>query len=281
MPLTISAIPILDSNYCWVIQPDAGRPDIYLVDPGDAAPVIHYLNAQHLYLQGILVTHRHRDHIAGIYALLQLWPCPVYGPDSDHIPQITHKLKGGDRLKLAQLTLEVIAVPGHTKEHIAYFIPPADASDSSINTPNNSQPSQLLPNSAPLLFCGDTLFAGGCGRLFDGPAAAMFSSLQQLASLPDTTQIYCTHEYTLANLEFALAVEPENPYLIERLKAVRTLRSHNKITLPSTILLEKRTNPFLRCQQTGIKNFIKLQLGQWPESAMAAFSTLRQIKDSW
>ena len=260
--LTITPIPALDSNYFWVIQPNPGSPSVYVVDPGDAAPVISFLSHNQLTLSAILVTHRHRDHTHGIAGLLEHWQVPVYGPDSELIPQITHKLADGDLLQLDSIALKIIAVPGHTWEHIAYYC------DST-----NTQP--------PLLFCGDALFAGGCGRRFDGTAEIMWRSLQKLAALPDDTHIYCAHEYTQANLAFAVAVEPDNQELVARFEQIKHIRAQGGITLPSSILLEKRTNPFLRCQQPGIKIFTENKTGQKLETPAEVFGALRSIKDTW
>lgn len=265
--ISITAIPALENNYFWVIRPELDKPFVYLVDPGDAVPVIAYLQQRQLQPKAILITHRHHDHIGGINALLKQWPLPVYGPNSAAIPQITHPLKDGDHLKLGQLPFEVIAVPGHTIEHIAYYLP---ATKSAAKAPE-----------PPVLFCGDALFAGGCGRMFDGPAEVMWASLCRLAALPDNTRIYCAHEYTLANLAFAKAVEPENHEIAARFEQIKTLRSNHGISLPSTIALEKRTNPFLRCQETGIKNFIFRQEQRDIDNAAEAFAVLRKIKDNW
>lgn len=261
--LTITPIPALDSNYFWVIRPSPNTQAVYVVDPGDATPVIDYLTRNHLRLAAILITHRHRDHTQGITGLLEHWPVPVYGPESDLIPQVNHPLGDGDLLQLDGITFQIIGVPGHTWEHIAYFAPPADE----------------LP--APLLFCGDALFAGGCGRRFDGTAEIMWNSLQKLAALPDDTQIYCAHEYTLANLTFAVAVEPENEVLRDRLGQVTPIRAGGGITLPSTISLEKRTNPFLRCQSPGIKIFVENTTRQRLETPAEVFGALRLMKDNW
>jgi hydroxyacylglutathione hydrolase len=260
--ISIAPIPALESNYFWVIQPNTGNPSVYVVDPGDAVPVINYLNRHQLSLTAILITHRHRDHTGGINDLLKHWSVPVYGPESELIPQITHPLKDGDELHFEGLDFTVIAVPGHTWEHIVYFAP----------APAN------LP---PLLFCGDALFAGGCGRRFDGTAEIMWQSLEKLAALPDSTQVYCAHEYTQVNLEFAAAVEPSNTETSARLEQVNALRAQGQITLPSTILEEKRTNPYLRCQQAGIKIFVEHRLNQQFETTAEVFGALRLIKDSW
>ncbi|WP_062065665.1 hydroxyacylglutathione hydrolase [Cellvibrio sp. OA-2007] len=260
--LTITPIPALDSNYFWVIRPDLSSPSVYVVDPGDAAPVMDFLIRSQLELSAILVTHRHRDHTQGITTLLEHWQVPVYGPDSELIPQITHILNNNDVLQLDGITFRVIAVPGHTWEHIVYFC------DSTSNHP-------------PLLFCGDALFAGGCGRRFDGTAEIMWDSLQKLAALPDDTQIYCAHEYTQANLAFAVAVEPDNIELCARFERVQHARAQGLITLPSTMLLEKRTNPFLRCQQSGIRIFAEDRLKQLLRTPAEIFGALRLIKDNW
>jgi hydroxyacylglutathione hydrolase len=261
--ITITPIPALDSNYFWVIRPSQDTQTVYVVDPGDATPVIDYLTRNQLTLAAILITHRHRDHTQGIAGLLEYWPVPVYGPDSELIPLITHRLGDGDLLQLDGIAFKIIAVPGHTWEHIAYFSPiPAH-------------------KSSPLLFCGDALFAGGCGRRFDGTAEIMWGSLQKLAALPDNTQIYCAHEYTQANLAFAIAVEPHNPELGDRFEQVKHIRAQGHITLPSNILLEKRTNPFLRCQQPGIKIFAENRTRQTLETPAAVFGALRLIKDTW
>jgi hydroxyacylglutathione hydrolase len=261
--LTITPIPALDSNYFWVIRPSLNSQIVFVVDPGDATPVIDYLTRNQLTLTAILITHRHRDHTQGIAGLLDHWPVPVYGPDSELIPQITHKLGDGDLLQLEGTAFKIMGVPGHTWEHIAYFVSSPDG------------------KSSPLLFCGDALFAGGCGRRFDGTAEIMWDSLQKLAALPDDTQIYCAHEYTKANLAFAVAVEPDNQELGTRFEQVKQTRAQGGITLPSNILLEKRTNPFLRCQQPGIKIFTENRTRQPLATPAEVFGALRLMKDTW
>lgn len=256
--LKITPIPAFENNYFWVIQPDPAQANVLVVDPGAAQPVLDYLETHRLTLDSILITHRHNDHIGGINSLLARFPVSVYGPRSDAIPQVSVFLEHGDQFESGGLNFRVIAVPGHTWEHIAFYLP-----------------------HHRVLFCGDALFAGGCGRRFDGTAEVMWASLQKLAALPDDTLIYCAHEYTLSNLRFAAAVEPDNTVLLERLNQVERLRADHQITLPSTILLEKRTNPFLRCQEDGIKVFIEARLGKRPDSAAEAFGALRTIKDTW
>ncbi len=266
--LTITPIPALDSNYFWIIRPDQNAPGVYVVDPGDAAPVKDYLAQHQLTLAAILITHRHRDHTQGISGLLERWSVPVYGPESELIPSITHTLRDGDLLTLDGITLKIIAVPGHTWEHIVYFYEGNRFYEGADNVP-------------PLLFCGDALFAGGCGRRFDGTAEVMWDSLQKLAALPDNTLIYCAHEYTEANLEFAVAVDPDNLELKARYHLIKHIRAQGTITLPSNILLEKRTNPFLRCQQPGIKIFAEHKLQQTLDTPAKVFGALRLIKDNW
>jgi hydroxyacylglutathione hydrolase len=223
----------LKDNYIWVIRDYCHAA---VVDPGDAAPVLDYLRREKLKLIAILNTHHHNDHTGGNAALLQEFNVPVYGPASEPISTLTHRLRERDEkeneegnvyLPEFSLTLRVLDIPGHTAGHIAYY-------------------------GANLLFCGDTLFACGCGRLFEGTAQQMVQSLEKLSDLPNETQVYCGHEYTLDNIRFARVVEPGNQALIEREKTVENLRRQNCPTLPSTIALEKATNPFLRCSQPEI-----------------------------
>lgn len=255
--LKITPIPAFENNYFWAIQHPA-NPGVILVDPGDAAPVLAYLQNHQLRLEAILITHRHRDHIGGIDELLAHYPVEVYGPKSEAIPQVSRCLGDGDTLELIGTYCKVIAVPGHTWEHIAYYIPEELA-----------------------LFCGDTLFAGGCGRRFDGTAETQWASLQKLACLPDDTLLYCAHEYTLANLRFAIAVEPENAALAERLSQVEQLRQQGQITIPSNLALEKRTNPFLRCHEHGVKVFSQSRSGKEIKTPAEVFEVLRSLKDTW
>jgi hydroxyacylglutathione hydrolase len=226
----ITAIPALQDNYIWAIHDDHHAA---VVDPGDAAPVLAFLNARGLQLDAILCTHRHADHIGGIAKLREVYNVPVYGRRHPNNPHITHDLHEGERLKLAVLGIvpniefDIIEIPGHLDDHIAYIAP-------------------------GILFCGDVLFGAGCGRNFEGTPAQLHHSLQRLAQLPDTTRVYCAHEYTAANLRFALACEPDNLAVQQRAATTKQLRAANQITLPSTIALEKATNPFLRCTQPEI-----------------------------
>ncbi|MFA7292707.1 MAG: hydroxyacylglutathione hydrolase [Rhodocyclaceae bacterium] len=224
--LEVKAIPAFRDNYIWLLR--HGRMAV-VVDPGDAAPVAQTLAEEGLDLAAILVTHHHADHQGGIAALAERHRPAVYGPGAESITGLTHPLLGGGTLELPglQVSARVLAVPGHTHGHLAYLI-------------------------GHRLFCGDTLFGAGCGRLFEGTPEQMAASLQQLAALPDTTEIYCAHEYTEMNLRFALAVEPDNPAVQQRVAEAAATRSRGEPTLPSTLALEKATNPFLRCREPAV-----------------------------
>ncbi|EPU9016321.1 hydroxyacylglutathione hydrolase [Acinetobacter baumannii] len=213
-------------NYIWILE-DTETHEAVAVDPTEAELVTHFCQEHQLTLKQIWLTHWHKDHIGGVADLTANTSMAVYGPRDElsKIPGITHPLQHDDHLKFNDLNVEIIATPGHTLGHIVYFIEELNA-----------------------LFCGDTLFAMGCGRLFEGTAEQMYHSLNRLAALPTATKVYCTHEYTLFNAEFALSVEPENHALQERAEQVRMLRQEGKITLPSSIELELATNPFLRAE---------------------------------
>lgn len=222
--LEIAFIPAFKDNYIWLLR-RGGRAAV--VDPGDAAPVMKRLQAEGLQLDAILVTHHHADHQGGVAALLESWPAPVFGPGNESITGRSRPLSGGERIEVLDQEFEVLAVPGHTAGHIAYRMPGA-------------------------VFCGDTLFGAGCGRLFEGTPQQMTASLARLAALPDSTRIYCAHEYTEANLRFAFAVEPGNPALRERMAAVAAQRRAGLPSVPSTLGEEKATNPFLRCSEPAV-----------------------------
>lgn len=260
MTTSVTPIPAFDDNYLWLIS--TGTKDtVAVVDPGDANAVLVHLDAHNQQLGAIFITHHHWDHTNGIDELLKHHSVPVYGPKSDNIPQVTHPLKDGDQLTFNGLSFAVIEVPGHTLDHIAYF------SDSE--------------QTAPLLFCGDTLFAAGCGRLFEGEPKQLHDSLQRLANLPENTLVYCTHEYTLNNLAFASHIEPNNRQLQQRLLADQGLRQQSLPTLPSRIGLEKQTNPFLRCNHENVVRAVTEHLGKQPEDSVATFTALRQWKDTF
>ena len=216
-------IPAFNDNYLWLLH-DGQR--ALIVDPGDASPVLQALRDSHLELESILVTHHHADHTGGINALREATGARVFGPAREQLPGPFTPLEDGDTVQALGLDFQVIDVPGHTAGHIAFFTPEA--------------------NGKPLLFCGDTLFSGGCGRLFEGTPAQMLASLDRLAALPGNTVVCCTHEYTMANLRFALAVEPDNRELIGYHARCAALREARKPTLPTSIAQELMINPFLR-----------------------------------
>lgn len=211
-------------NYIWCIE-DCSTQEVIVVDPTEAKCVQAFCEEHRLTLSQIWLTHWHKDHIGGVPELITKHSIPVYGPREEltKIPFISHPLQHDEQFKFNGLLINVIAVPGHTLGHISYFIDEIDA-----------------------VFCGDTLFAMGCGRLFEGTPEQMYHSLNRLAALPPRTQVYCTHEYTLSNALFALTVEPENKALQARAEQVKQLRAQGEITLPSSIELELDTNPFLR-----------------------------------
>jgi len=253
----ITAIPALQDNYIWAIHGDHCA---VVVDPGEAAPVLAFLHARGLQLDSILCTHRHADHIGGIAKLRAVYNVPVYGRRHPDNPHITDDLREGGQLKLDAfgivpgIEFDIIEIPGHLDDHIAFIAP-------------------------DILFCGDVLFGGGCGRNFEGTPAQLHHSLQRLAQLPDSTRVYCAHEYTAANLRFALACEPGNPALKQRIAATQQLRAANQITLPSTIALEKATNPFLRCTQPEIIRTLQ-QRGLTDTSELGVFTALRAWKNN-
>ena len=255
--LTIFPIPAFQDNYIWAMH-DGSR--AVVVDPGDAAPVRVWLDALRLKPAAILCTHHHNDHTGGICELAQVYNAPVYGPQREDIPCVDHAVDAGDIIEIAEpeLRLEVLGIPGHTRGHAAYL-------------------------SGDRLFCGDTLFGCGCGRLFEGTAEQLHRSLQSLAQLPGDTRVYCAHEYTEANIRFALACEPGNAQLRQRQADASALRSAGHPTLPSTIALEKATNPFLRCAEAEIIRSVERHLGHPlpPDDEIAVFTALRQWKNAF
>lgn len=250
--LKITPIPAFTDNYIWAISHNH---QLIVVDPGASAPVQRYLQDKQMQLSGILVTHWHPDHTGGIAELVRQYAVPVYGPQSEHIPDVTQVLADGDTIEVLDIQLQVLAVPGHTLDHLAYYSEEAES-----------------------LFCGDTLFAAGCGRVFEGTAAMMLSSLEKLAKLPERTFIYCAHEYTLSNLRFALEVEPDNQALQQRLIDCEKLRAEGKVSLPSTLNEELMTNPFLRVQEESVITQA-LNQGAHSASAVDVFSCLREWKN--
>jgi hydroxyacylglutathione hydrolase len=246
-----------EDNYIWLIR---GRsPErVAIVDPGDAEPVLAAIEKHDLEPTVILCTHHHGDHVGGVEDILKHYSVPVYGPARERIPAVNYRLSEGDRVNLPELGLEfdVLDVPGHTAGHIAYY-------------------------GAGMLFCGDTLFSAGCGRLFEGTAAQMHASLAKLAALPETTAMYCAHEYTQANLRFALAVEPDNPDTLAYLERVRARRAENLPSLPSTLALERRVNPFLRTGQDGVHRAAEKHSGHALNSDVDVFAAVRRWKDGF
>jgi hydroxyacylglutathione hydrolase len=227
--MNLLALPAFADNYIWMLHDGTHA---LVVDPGDAAPVQAALDRLQLTLSAILVTHHHADHTGGVQALRPRLQGSVYGPAGEPMPQPCEPLHGGAQLTLLDRRWLVLEVPGHTRGHIAYV--------------------QVNADRAPLLFCGDTLFSAGCGRLFEGTPAQMARSLERLAALPDDTRVCCTHEYTLSNLKFAAAVEPGNAQRIHHQQLCEQRRQAGEPTLPSTIGLERQINPFLRCREPAV-----------------------------
>lgn len=253
LQMEITCVRAFKDNYIWVLR---HRGCAVVVDPGDAAPVFDYLNRSGDKLGAILLTHHHLDHMGGVAALTERFPVPVYGPAAENIAGVTQSLNHGDRIKVAALDaeFEVIDVGGHTLGHIAYY----------------------RPN---ILLCGDTLFAGGCGRLFEGTPQQMWQSLSRLAALPPETLVYCAHEYTQANLHFALAVEPGNTVLRQRADKVARLREADQSTVPSNIATELATNPFLRVRAPEVIAAARRFRGRDVGSDVAVFAEIREWKN--
>jgi hydroxyacylglutathione hydrolase len=244
--MLISFIPAFKDNYIWLLTRGQRAA---VVDPGDAAPVLARLEAEGLTLESILITHHHADHQGGVAALVERWQPTVFAPESESITGCNRPLLGGERIEVLGQAFEVLAVPGHTLGHLAYLAPGR-------------------------LFCGDTLFGAGCGRLFEGTPAQMSASLDILATLPDDTLVYCAHEYTEANLRFAQAVEPDNPALRARVAKVAALRAAGLASVPSTLADEKATNPFLRCGEAAVIATAR-QRGATDMSRTAIFAAIR------
>ncbi len=255
--LSVLTVPAFNDNYLWLIHDGAHAA---VVDPGDAEAILAALDANKLSLAAILLTHHHADHVGGVPALRQHFQIPVFGPRHDAIDGITQPLQEGDTAHIPELSLRlpVLDVPGHTRGHIAY-----------------------VAEEQGWLFCGDTLFAGGCGRLSDGTPEQMAASLAKLAALPDTTQVFCAHEYTLANLRFALEVEPDNPALQARMQTEQAKRERGLPTVPSTIGLEKSTNPFLRYREPAIISRLNATGRLDGSEPIRAFAALRGWKNSY
>jgi len=247
-------LPAFEDNYIWTLRGDDGR--AVVVDPGEAGPVLAAADAG-LQPAAILLTHHHADHIGGVGELLRRWPdLPVIAPDDDRIPVASRRVGDGAQVEAGGRAFEVLAVPGHTVSHIAFF-------------------------GHGLLFCGDTLFSLGCGRMFEGTPAQMLGSLDRLAALPGDTLVCCGHEYTLSNAAFARVVEPDNPALARRIEEAQAMRRTGRPTLPSTLAGERDTNPFLRVDAPAVRAAVAGHAGQMPAGRVETFAALRRWKDGF
>ncbi len=249
-------IPAFTDNYIWVLH---GAQRALVVDPGEANGVLDWLKQQGLQLDTIFITHHHADHTGGVAALREETGARVVGPSAEPMPEPLQRVDDGDVVTVLGLSFQVLKVPGHTAGHVAFFCPDVDGK--------------------PLLFCGDTLFSGGCGRLFEGTPAQMLNSLDRLSDLPDSTQVCCTHEYTLANLKFAQAVEPHNADLAAYAARCQALRAQNFPTLPSSIWAEKQINPFLRSREAAVRQAVATHEPQASHDDVSVFASLRAWKN--
>jgi hydroxyacylglutathione hydrolase len=255
--LTLIPIPAFADNYLWLLHDGQ---QALVVDPGDAAPVQHVLQKNGLQLTAILVTHHHPDHTGGVDVLRKATGAQVFGPASERIPEPFAPLRQGDSINAMDLSFQVIDVPGHTAGHIAYYTPDM--------------------NGKPLLFCGDTLFSGGCGRLFEGTPAQMLASLDKLAALPGNAVVCCTHEYTLSNLRFAVAVDPDNQALTAYQTHCEKLRQQDQPTLPTSIAQELLINPFLRTRQPALISSAR-HVDAAAKDDVSVFAAIRQLKNNF
>ena len=255
--MNLSALPAFADNYIWMLHDGT---QAVVVDPGDAAPVVQALDDRGLQLAGILVTHHHADHVGGVNALRVRLQGPVWGPAHENIPTPYTPLNEGDAIEVLGLHFSVLDVPGHTAGHIAYV--------------------QQGAATAPLLFCGDTLFSAGCGRLFEGTPAQMHHSLAKFAALPADAQVCCTHEYTLSNLRFAAAVEPGNAQRAAYGARCQALRAAGRPTLPSSIGLELQINPFLRCSAAEVVAAARAR-GAVADDEISVLTSLREWKNNF
>lgn len=257
--MRLQALPAFNDNYIWLLHDDAGG--ALVVDPGQAEPVLAAADANDWRPSAILLTHHHPDHVGGTAQLQARWPgLPVFAADDPRIDGATTAVGHGQRITAGGRGLDVIRVPGHTTSHVAFHLEDADES---------------------LLFCGDTLFSLGCGRLFEGSAAQMHGSLSRLAALPGHTRVCCGHEYTLSNAAFARVVEPDNPALRRRTEEAQAMRDAALPTLPTTIANERACNPFLRCDQPAVIDAVARRLGHRPADEIEVFAELRRWKDGF
>ncbi len=255
--MNLIPIPAFNDNYIWMLHDERRA---LVVDPGDGQPVLTVLTQHGLTLESILVTHHHRDHTGGVDGLRQATGAQVYGPAGEVMPEPLQRLHDGDVIWPLGLRFEVLQVPGHTAGHIAYL--------------------GRVPQEDPVLFCGDTLFSAGCGRLFEGTPTQMLNSLNRLAALPDATRVCCAHEYTLSNMRFALAVEPDNSDLLDYQARAQSLRRQLLPTLPSSIGLEKAVNPFLRTHRPKVAHAVQ-QIDANAQDPVAVLAALRTWKDKF
>ena len=257
MNLQVTPVQAFTDNYIWLIHSPRDTQKVVAVDPGDAVPVRQALTDRGLQLSGILITHHHGDHVGGVAELLRQQSVPVFGPAGESVPGDPVRLREGQRAEFESLGLQfgVLDVPGHTAGHIAY-------------------------TGHGALFCGDTLFSAGCGRLFEGTAEQMATSLAKFAALPDETQVYCAHEYTVSNLTFGLAVEPDNEESAKYLEECRARRARNEATVPSNIRRERNVNPFLRCHRHTVKQAAEGRVGR-ALNPLEVFAVIRQWKDGF
>jgi len=256
--LHVIPIKAFSDNYIWLIRGLNDPRQVAVVDPGDAAPVQRFLREQQLEMAAILTTHHHADHVGGVEALLRERAVPVFGPAGEKIPGNPQPLQQGDHIELPTLGLkfDVLDVPGHTAGHIAYV-------------------------GHGAVFCGDTLFSAGCGRLFEGTAEQMSASLAKLAALDSSTWVYCAHEYTLSNLRFAQAVEPNNADVAAHIQFCQSKREQLEPTVPSTLALEHSVNPFLRCKADTVRQAAEAHVGHALDSTVAVFAAIRTWKDTF
>jgi hydroxyacylglutathione hydrolase len=253
--LSVNPVRAFQDNYVWTLR--LGN-NAAVVDPGEAGPVLAYLRAHKLNLTAILNTHHHADHVGGNAELLEHYPVPVYGPYDDRIPTVSDRVREGDKFTLPGFAIEfqVFEIPAHTRTHIAFY-------------------------GDGMLFCGDTLFACGCGRLFEGTPAQMHASLAKLAQLPGTARVYCGHEYTLSNIKFARAVEADNVELAAWEKTAAALRAKDEPTLPSTLERELRANPFMRCEEPGVIAAACRHAGRPLADPVSVLGALREWKNNF
>lgn len=253
--INIQAIPAFEDNYIWLIRQNDNARGV-LVDPGEAAPVFAALEKLTVEPAAILITHHHGDHTGGVRELTARYPIPVYGPGNENIRTVTDPVHEGQQIHLQQadLRFQVLEVPGHTRGHVAYY-------------------------GHGALFCGDTLFTCGCGRLFEGSPGQMFASLEKIAALPAQTLVYCAHEYTRDNIRFARVAEPDNAELRQREADTRARRQRGEATVPAPLSLELATNPFLRCRQATLIGAAEDYAGRSLAEPAEVFAVVRAWKD--